>query len=156
TGALKDAATAYIEKVIPPLTHEQRLKIVKRALAYAASVGVTSVQHLVADYEDIAVYVELLQRDELTTRVYAAPSISHVDDLAKIGLGHAFGGPYLRVGALKAFADGSLGSGTAYFYEPFLNQGNNRGLLSDEMHPISLMRDRYLKADAAGLQLCTH
>jgi predicted amidohydrolase YtcJ len=71
-------------------------------------------------------------------------------------MGRAFGGPYLRIGALKAFADGSLGSGTAYFYEPFLNQGNNRGLLSDEMHPISLMRDRYMKADAAGLQICTH
>jgi predicted amidohydrolase YtcJ len=60
------------------------------------------------------------------------------------------------VGALKAFADGPLGSGTAYFYEPFLNQGSNRGLLSDEMHPISLMRDRFMKADAAGLQICTH
>jgi len=156
TGALKDAATDYIDKVIPPLTHEQRLKIVKRALAYAASVGVTSVQHLVASYEDIGVYSELLDRGELTTRIYAAPSITHVDDLAKLGIGRAFGGPYLRVGALKAFADGSLGSGTAYFYEPFLNQGNNRGLLADEMHPISLMRDRYMKADAAGLQICTH
>ena len=156
TGALKDAATEYIYKVIPPLTHDQRLRIVKRALAYAASVGVTSVQHMSADYEDIAVYAELLQRGELTTRIYAAPSIASVDDLAKLGIRRAFGGPFLRIGALKAFADGSLGSGTAYFYEPFLNQGNNRGLLSDEMHPISLMRDRYLKADAAGLQLCTH
>ena len=156
TGALKDAATDYIDKVIPPLSHDQRLKMVKRALAYAASVGVTSVQHLVASYEDIAVYTELVQRDELTTRIYAAPSIAHVDDLAKLGVGRAFGGPYLRIGALKAFADGSLGSGTAYFYDPFLNQGNNRGLLSDEMHPISLMRDRYMKADAAGLQICTH
>lgn len=156
TGALKDAAMDYIDKVVPPLTHDQRLRIVKRALAYAASVGVTSAQHMVASYEDIGVYSELLQRGDLTTRIYAAPSITHVDDLANMGVGHAFGGPYLRIGALKAFADGSLGSGTAYFYEPFLNQGNNRGLLSDEMHPISLMRDRYLKADAAGLQLCTH
>jgi len=156
TGALKDAATEYIDKVIPPLTHDQRLKIVRRALAYAASVGVTSAQHMVASYEDIGIYSELLQRGELTTRIYAAPSITHVDDLAKLGIGHAFGGPYLRVGALKAFADGSLGSGTAYFYEPFLNQGNNRGLLSEEMHPISLMRDRYMKADTAGLQICTH
>jgi predicted amidohydrolase YtcJ len=156
TGALKDAATGYIDKVIPPLSRDQRLKVVVRALAYAASVGVTSVHHLVASYDDIAVYSELLQRDELTTRIYAAPSITQVDDLAKLGIGRAFGGPYLRIGALKAFADGSLGSGTAYFYQPFLNQGTNRGLLSDEMHPISLMRDRYMKADAAGLQICTH
>jgi predicted amidohydrolase YtcJ len=156
TGALKDAATDYVQKVIPELSHDQRVKVVKRSLAYAASVGVTSVQHMQADYADIAVYAELLQRGELTTRIYAAPLITQVDDQVKIGMRHAFGGPYLRIGAVKAFADGSLGSGTAYFYEPFLNQGNNRGLLSDEMHPLSLMRDRYMAADAAGLQICTH
>jgi len=156
TGALKDAATDYIEKVIPPLSHDQRVKAAKRALAYAASVGVTSVQHMDASYADIAVYSELLERGELTTRIYTAPLITLVEDQAKVGVRHAFGGPYLRIGALKAFADGSLGSGTAYFYEPFLNQGNNRGLLSDEMQPISLMRDRYMTADAAGLQICTH
>jgi predicted amidohydrolase YtcJ len=49
-----------------------------------------------------------------------------------------------------------MGSATAYFFEPFADQPNNHGLLSDEMHPISLMHDRMMKADAAGLQLCTH
>jgi predicted amidohydrolase YtcJ len=156
TGALKDAAMDPIYKVIPPLSHDRRVKVVKRALAYAASVGVTSVQHMETSYADIAVYSELLRRGELTTRIYVAPLITHVDDQVKLGIGHAFGGPYLRIGAVKAYADGSLGSGTAYFYEPFLNQGTNRGLLADEMHPISLMRDRYMKADAAGLQICTH
>jgi len=99
TGALKDAATDYIGKVIPPLSHDQRVKIAKRALRYAASVGVTSVQHMDASYADIAIYDELLQRGELTTRIYAAPLITHVEDQAKIGVRHSFGGPYLRVGA---------------------------------------------------------
>jgi predicted amidohydrolase YtcJ len=156
TGALKDAAMDYLDKVIPPLSHEQRLKAVKRALAHAASLGVTSVQNMNPDYEDIAVYSELLQRGELTTRIYAAPYIMSVDDQAKIGIRHSFGGPYLRIGALKAYADGSLGSATAYFFEPFIDQPTNHGLLSDEMHPVSLMRDRMMKADAAGLQICTH
>ena len=74
----------------------------------------------------------------------------------KIGIRHSFGGPYLRIGAVKSYADGSLGSATAYFFEPFLDQPNNRGLLSDAMHPVSLMRERMMKADASGLQLCTH
>jgi predicted amidohydrolase YtcJ len=156
TGALKDAAMAYVHKVIPPPSHDQRLKAAKRALAHAASVGVTSVQNMSAGYGDIAIYSELLQRGDLTTRIYAAPSIMGVEDQAKIAVRHAFGGPYLRIGALKAFADGSLGSGTAYFYEPFSNQPNNRGLLSDEMNPVSAMRERMMAADAAGLQICTH
>jgi hypothetical protein len=156
TGALKDAAMDFVARVQPPLSHDERVRAVKRALAHAASLGVTSVQNMDPDYDDIAVYSELLERGELTARIYAAPLITGVDDQAKIGIRHAFGGPFLRIGALKAFADGSLGSATAYFFEPFLDQPGNHGILSDEMHPVSLMRDRMMKADAAGLQVCTH
>jgi len=156
TGALKDAAMDYVFKVIPPLSHDQRLHAVQRALSHAASLGVTSVQDMNPEYADIAVYSELLDRGQLTARIYAAPLITQVDDQVKIGIRRAFGSPYLRIGALKGYADGSLGSATAYFFEPFADQPNNHGLLSDEMHPISLMHDRMMKADAAGLQLCTH
>jgi predicted amidohydrolase YtcJ len=156
TGDLKDAATDLVYKVIPPLPHDQRIRAVKRALENAASVGVTSVQNMDPDYADVAAYDELLQSGELTTRIYAAPLITQVDDQVKLGVRHAFGGPYLRIGAVKAFADGSLGSRTAYFFEPFLDEPGNHGLLADEMHPISLMHDRMMKADAAGLQICTH
>jgi len=156
TGALKDSAMDYVYRVAPPLSHEQRLKAIKRALAHAASLGVTSVQHMNPEYADIAVYQELLQRGELTARIYAAPLIPGVDDQVKIGVRHAFGGPFLRIGALKAYADGSLGSATAYFFDPFTDQPNNHGLLSDEMHPISLMQDRMMRADVAGLQICAH
>jgi predicted amidohydrolase YtcJ len=156
TGALKDAAMDYVFKVIPPLSHEQRMHAVKRALAHAASLGVTSVQDMNPEYADVAVYSELRQREELTTRIYAAPLITQVDDQVKIGIRHAFGDPFLRIGAVKGYADGSLGSATAYFFQPFDDQPNNRGLLSDEMQPLSLMRDRMMKADAAGLQICTH
>ena len=156
TGALKDAASDLVYKVIPPPSHDQRRHAVERALAHAASLGVTSVQDMNPEFADIAIYTELLEEGKLTTRIYAAPLIPQVDDLAKIGLRRSFGGPYLRLGALKSYADGSLGSRTAYFFEPFSDQPTNRGLLSDGMHPISLMRDRMMKADAAGLQLCTH
>lgn len=62
TGALKDAAMDYLGKVIPPLTHEQRLHAAKRALAHARALGVTSVQDMNPDYADIAVYSELRER----------------------------------------------------------------------------------------------
>ncbi len=156
TGALKDAATGLVEKVMPGLTHERRLRAAQRALGHAASIGVTSVQDMNPEYADIAVYNELLERGQLTTRIYAAPLIPQVDDQVKIGVRHAFGSSFLRIGALKAYADGSLGSATAYFFDPFVDQPDNRGLLSDTMQPLSLMRERILKADAAGLQLCIH
>ncbi len=156
TGALKDSATDLVERVIPAYSHEQRLKAVTRAMAYAAELGVTSVQNMNPDYADIAVYSELRERGELTTRIYAAPLIPQVDDQVKMGIRHAFGDSYLRIGALKAYADGSLGSRTAYFFEPYSDQKNNSGLLSELMQPLSLMKERMMKADAAGLQICTH
>ncbi len=157
TGALKDAALDLVDKRIPPYTHEQIVLAVKRALAHAATLGVTSVQVMNPEYAEIAAYAELRERGELTARVYAAPLITEgADDQAKIGIRHAFGDSYLRIGAVKAFADGSLGSRTAYFFQPYADEPTNYGLLSDEMHPISLMRDRMMKADAAGLQICTH
>jgi predicted amidohydrolase YtcJ len=156
TGDLKDAAMDAADQVVPPPSHDQLWRAAKRALEYAASLGVTSVQAMNPEYADVAVFSELLQNGELTTRIYAAPLITGVDDQAKIGIRHAFGGPYLRIGAVKAFADGSLGSRTAYFFDPFSDQPENHGLLSSEMQPLSLMRDRMMKADAAGLQICTH
>ena len=77
-------------------------------------------------------------------------------DQAKLGIGRAFGSPMLRIGAVKGFADGSLGSGTAYFFAPYIDAPENRGLLSDEMQPLDGMRQRLIGADKAGLQLCIH
>src|SRR4029077_278668 len=106
-------------KVVPPPSHDERRHAIERALEHAASVGVTSVQNMNPDYADIAIYSELLDEGKLTTRIYAAPLITQVDDQVKIGIRRAFGGPYLRIGAVKASADGSLGLSPAIFFEPF-------------------------------------
>ena len=160
TGALKDAAKELVIKVIPPLSHDQRLRAMRRALEYAASLGVTSVQSMNDDREnsfaEIRAYGELLQSGELTTRVYVAPAISDWRDQAEIGVRHAFGSSFLRIGALKGFADGSLGSGTAYLFEPYSDDPNNSGLLGKQMQPLSQIRDWMMQADAAGLQICMH
>ena len=156
TGILKDAAQSLVDDKIPPLSHERRVRAAKRALAYAARLGVTSVQSMSEDYENIRVYSELGERGELTARIYAAPALSTWEDEAKIGVRHAWGSSYLRIGAMKAFADGSLGSTTAYFFRPFTDAPHTRGLLSNEMQPLSKMRDRMMHADDAGLQICVH
>ena len=159
TGDLKDAATDLVLKVLPAVTHEQRLRAMRRALEHAASVGVTSLQDMNDEndsFDDIRAYGELLQSGELTARVYVAPGIADWQELAKVGIRHAFGSSFLRTGALKGFADGSLGSRTAYFFQPFSDDPDNSGLLGKQMQPLSQMRDRMMQADAAGLQICTH
>jgi hypothetical protein len=156
TGALADAAAELVEKVIPEPTAAQRRRAIEGALKEAASHGVTSVQDMREDYANLAVYSELLREGKLTVRLYAAPPVRSVDDQAKLGIGRAFGGPFLRIGALKMFADGSLGSRTAYFFEPFLDTPDVRGLLAEDMLPLGRTGERLMRADAAGLQVCTH
>ena len=157
TGALKDAAEELLYKAIPAPTHAQRRRAIENGLKEAARLGVTSVQDMSEDYGDLSVFAELLRENKLTVRVYGAPLIAHVEDQAKLGIGHAFGSPTLRIGALKQFADGSLGSRTAYFFEPFTDApATGRGLLASDMLPIETPRERLKRADAADLQVCTH
>jgi predicted amidohydrolase YtcJ len=156
TGIFKDAAQELIYNVIPPMSHEQRLRAARRALEHAASLGVTSVQHMNPEFADVAAYSKLAEKGELTARIYAVPMETNWQDQAKVGIRHAWGSSYLRLGAVKGYADGSLGSRTAYMFEPFADDPGNRGLLSDEMHPPTAMRDRLMHADAAGLQLRVH
>jgi predicted amidohydrolase YtcJ len=156
TGVLRDAAQALIDKVVPPMTHAQRLRAIHQALEHAASLGVTSVQNMNPAYDDIKIYAELEDKGELTTRIYAAPMETDWKDQAKVGIRRAFGTPFLRLGAVKGYADGSLGSETAYFFDAYTDAPQSHGLLSDEMHPPSAMEQRLRGADAAGLQLCIH
>ena len=156
TGVLRDAAQELVTKVMPPMSREHRMRAIRKALDHAASVGVTSVQHMNPEYEDVKLYAELQERGALTTRIYAAPMETGWRDQAKIGIRHAFGTSYLRLGAVKGYADGSLGSETAYFFDAYTDDPKNHGLLSDEMHPPSAMLQRLKGADAAGLQLCIH
>jgi predicted amidohydrolase YtcJ len=156
TGIFKDAAQELINKAIPPMSHERRRRAARRALEHAASLGVTSVQHMNPEFAEVAAYSELAEKGELCTRIYAAPMETNWQDQAKIGIRHAWGSRYLRLGAVKGYADGSLGSRTAYMFEPFADDPGNRGLLSDEMNTPTAMRERLMQADAAGLQVRVH
>jgi hypothetical protein len=67
-----------------------------------------------------------------------------------------FGNDDLKIGGLKGFVDGSLGSATAYFFEPYTDDPKNRGLLAPQMFPEGIMEKRILEADKAGLQVAIH
>src|SRR5262249_31606339 len=101
-------------------------------------------------------YQYMLERGELKTRIYAARSIVSWEILAQTGVRAAFGNDMLRVGALKGFADGSLGSSTALFFEPYADTASTRGLLFDQMLPEGIMPHRLLAAAQAALQVLIH
>src|SRR5208337_4600411 len=106
--------------------------------------------------EDVGLYQYLIECHELNNRIYAARSIVSWEVLARAGVRAAFGGDMLRIGALKGFADGSLGSSTALFFEPYSDAPTTRGLLFNHMLPEGSMLERVEAADGAGLQIIIH
>src|SRR5687768_6702189 len=120
TGVFKDAAMGYIAKVVPEFSFEEKLEAAQAATDHAASLGVTSVQDMSAG-TDIGVYQELLRQGKLKTRVYGCSPLSDYKRWQNTGVRYAFGDEMLRVGCLKGYADGSLGSTTAWFFEPYLD-----------------------------------
>jgi predicted amidohydrolase YtcJ len=155
TGILKDAAMDYVERVIPKPDFARKLAAAKAASEYAAGLGVTSVQDMSAG-PDIGVYQTLLQRGELKTRIYGMTPLAEWERLANTGIHAPFGSDVLRLGGLKAFSDGSLGSSTALFFEPYLHEPANIGLPGPDMLPEGVMLQRVLAADRAGLQVLVH
>lgn len=152
TGVLKDAAMNYVYRVMPEPPFEAKLEAARAATNYAASLGVTSVQDMSAG-SDVGVYQTLLERGELKTRIYAVSTLSDWQRWQRAGVRSAFGSAMLRVGGLKGFADGSLGSTTAYFFEPYNDAPDTKGLAGEEMPK---MESNILGADKAGLQLMIH
>jgi len=155
TGILKDAAQSFVWKVIPEKSFEEKLAAARAATNHAASLGVTSVQDMSAG-NDVGVYQTLLNRGELKTRIYAIAPLPAWERVARTGVRAHFGSDMLRIGGLKGFADGSLGSTTALFYEPYRDAPGTSGIPSDEMFPEGKMLQRVREADQAGLQIMIH
>ncbi len=153
TGVLKDAAMSFVWKVAPEASFEEKLEAARAASAHAAEHGVTSVQDMSAG-DDVGVYQTLLERGELKTRVYAVSPLPDWQRLARVGVRRAFGGDMLRIGGLKGFADGSLGSTTALFFEPYLDAPNTSGL--GDGFAEGEMQKFVEGADRAGLQVFIH
>ena len=151
-GVFKDAAMGYVGKVIPEPSFEEKLEAAQAASDHAASLGITSVQDMSAG-ADVGVYQELLRRGTLKARVYGCSPLSNYNRWKNTGIHYAFGDAMLRVGCLKGYSDGSLGSTTAWFFEPYRDDPKTSGLASDE---IPKMPENILAADKAGLQIMIH
>jgi predicted amidohydrolase YtcJ len=162
TGILKDAATALVERVMPPLSPEEQDRAMEAAMREAAAHGVTSVQNMADSSEDrsqpenFREFQKIQRAGKLTVRVYESMPVRDWKTLADLGIVAPFGSSFLRIGNLKAFADGALGSETAWMDEPFANDPAKSGLASPDLLNIEHFYDSLRQADKAGLQISIH
>jgi predicted amidohydrolase YtcJ len=128
TGILRESAQSLIYKVIPPPSHDERLRGDELAIADALAHGVTSVQDF-SDWQDFLVFEELEQAGKLNLRITEwLPFKEPLDELKRMRAHHDINDPLLHTGFLKGFMDGSLGSRTAAMKAPFSDDPNNTGL----------------------------
>lgn len=152
TGILKDNAMALVENAVPAATATQLDREARAAMAHVAANGVTSV-HDMAGWQSLATYRRAVARGELATRIYAVVPLDDWQRLRDEVDAQGFGDEWLRIGGLKGFMDGSLGSHTAAFLAPFTDAPDRRGFLVNELDD---MREWISGADAAGLQVMVH
>ena len=155
TGLLKDAAMNLVYRVIPPPSEEQLLRMIHAAMDEARRFGVTSI-HDISSTEDVRAYQTLAARGELTLRIYSITPLPQWQAPATAGIRAGFGNDWIHLGALKGFADGSLGSTTALFEKPYDDAPETSGLPNEMMLPEGNMLKMALGADKAGLQLAVH
>jgi len=155
TGILKDAAMDAISDVRPARTSDELLEALRAAMAHAASVGVTSVQDLPGTPADLDAWARLRDLGELTVRVAYRPLLTEWEKALARRNGMK-NDEWLRVAGVKAFMDGSLGSSTALFFEPYSDDPKNSGVYAAEAIPLSRMEERIAAADRAGLQVVVH
>lgn len=154
TGVLKDEAMALVNRHIPDPSEQEMIDAARLALAEARRFGLTSIQDM-SSSADLRVYQFLRSKGELTARFYSRLPLHQWEYLAKTGIKVPFGDEWIRIGSLKSFMDGSLGSSTALFFEPFTSDPGTKGLAMDIVSDGRF--EQWAKgADKAGLQLSIH
>jgi len=155
TGVLTDAAKDLVLERIPEPGHEEKIKAAEKAFRFAHKKGVTSV-HEMGPISHLDIYQDLYDRQNMDLRICLYPPISLMDDWPKFQSMNKEEKYFYKVGGLKGFVDGSLGSSTALFFEGYSDNVENKGLLAPDMFPEGKMQERIQKADQKGLQVAVH
>jgi predicted amidohydrolase YtcJ len=127
TGILKDNAASLVNRVVPDPPPDQQDRALDAAMRFVAEQGVTSI-HNMGSWEDLAVFERAHRAGRLRTRIYAAVPLAAWERLRDRVAATGRGDGWLKIGGLKGFVDGSLGSHTAAMLEPFTDAPTDTGL----------------------------
>jgi len=152
TGIFKEDANDLIANAVGPVTQTQWYEAMARAQQVAHSLGITSMH--TPEYMEMWDFLQTAHSEEkLSMRVNFWMPVAHLDELIAVHTRHGLGDDRLRVSAIKAFMDGSLGGRTALMYEDYENEPGNTGI---EVTDAQTIIDYTLKANAAGLSMAVH
>ncbi len=151
-GIFKEEAMHLMYDAAPLPGPETRQEALRKAISEAQTLGLTSI-HDCDGSESLSDYQELLSKEELGLRVFMMMPRENLDEAIKVGLRSRFGNEYLRLGNLKLFSDGTLGSQTAEMLEPFIGQPQNLGIAAITQQELEELVGR---AGDAGIACSIH
>jgi predicted amidohydrolase YtcJ len=152
TGLLKDNAQGLVDDSMPDPPEAVADRAFDAAMHFLAERGVTSAQNMGTWY-DLAIFERAHKAGRMITRMYAVVPLATWEQLRDTVAARGHGDEWVRIGGLKGFVDGSLGSHTAAMLQPFSDAPRDSGLLVTS--PESLYA-RTSGADKAGLNVMVH
>jgi predicted amidohydrolase YtcJ len=152
TGVLKDEAMGLVTRELPARSELELDRALDAAARHAVSRGLTHITDM-GSWEGLETYRRAARAGRLPLRVYAAVPIATWERLAEFVERNGRGDRRLAWGAVKGFVDGSLGSTTAWFYEPYDDAPETSGLMVTD---TAALRAQILAADSAGLHVVVH
>ena len=154
TGVLVDNAMELVESKLPVPTREQRTRAISLAMKHCAELGLTAVHDAGIDTQAVSIYRELAEKGAMPVRVFAmlAAGDAWSPDALPAEKPSAGDGRF-RLFAVKAYADGALGSRGAALLEPYSDDPGNRGLVRTTPDTLELLAKRCLER---GYPLCVH
>jgi predicted amidohydrolase YtcJ len=155
TGVLRENAEGLLYRVIPEAGLEETVAATRGAIPGLWRTGIVAFHNANDTQDGIALrtYQELKRRGELGVRVVQQIPVVNLEAAAGIGLRSGLGDAWLRIGGIKMFADGALGSRTANMLQPYEGEPNKWGVTA--MDPEEML-EHALKASAAGFSLTIH
>ncbi|MGK7310742.1 MAG: amidohydrolase [Candidatus Longimicrobiales bacterium M2_2A_002] len=150
TGVLRDNAIPRLLEAIPAPGRAERRAALHEAQAALHRLGVTGVHTVEPD--SLGLLEAVRADDGLRLRVLQHLPLAKLDDAIRLGLRSGFGGPWLRIGGVKMFLDGALGSRTAWLRAPY-EDTDDRGLRTLEP---DVFRDAVRRGSEAGLAMAVH
>ncbi|MGD1996388.1 MAG: amidohydrolase [Anaerolineae bacterium] len=157
TGLLFEEAMELMRAAIPDPSAEEVIAVLPAAFERAWQVGLTGVHEMavqgVPDRVVFDAYQRLRARAELRLRIVKYLPREMLDHALALGMRSGLGDDWLRVGGIKVFVDGALGSHTAAMLEPYVGEPSNLGILITGQERLEELIRR---ATAGGLALAMH
>ena len=152
TGALKEGAMALVARHVPDMTREQKMASLRRGLALAASLGITSMQNASGNEEEVELYAAMPRTVRMSVAMSSGGATA--EDIVKWqALRTRYASEWLKVKAVKFVIDGVIESKTAAMLEPYADGSKDVGspAWSDGDFKAAVAR-----VHRAGFQAYTH